>query len=634
MRPVGERLARLRETRVPTLLLAAVVALATWSVQFGAPGPGLDPSWRAGLFMAADQGLNFGTDVIWTYGPLGFLGNGVATVWFDGLAVGTFLYSAALYLAFCLSLVWALRRSIGTFGAVVVAILAIGLLPGAEQALVVATAAALSVLLPDRHRLAVWALVLAGALFAALQTLIKLSIGPPILAIFVVALIGGRAGGRKLTLFGALYVVDLLVLWLLSGQDLSALPDYVSTGQQIISGYSETMAFSSSPGWQLVAGVLVVAGTVLAAAFGTFRDGLARWACVLVVALAGFAIFKEGVVRFESNHVTIFFATVSVLFLLLPLPGLRRAVLLAGATALIVVTQVVVPGDFALGLHPVAAVRLAEDQAEVLLSPSRRDQLRDFGRAFDQSVYGLDERTLAALANEPVAIDPWEIGIAWAYDLDWSPLPVFQGYQDYTEELDRLNADEVASVDGPARILRVNPAKVVGEHPTRTIDGRYPSWDPPGQALATLCHFAPLRTTSRFQVLERTEDRCGEPEPAGTVDAGSGEAVDVPAAGPGEVVFVRIGGVEVSGLEKLRTLLFRAKFRYAALDGLPAVRLVPGTAADGLLLRGDPRLTGSGPFAQAPQTGSISLRGAGDDLRYEFFRMTVAPAGPGGGAPA
>ena len=320
--------------------------------------------------------------------------------------------------------------------------------------------------------------------------------------------------------------------------------------------------------------------------------------------------------------------TVAV-FLLLPLPGWRRILLVAGATTLIVLTQVVAPGGFALSLHPVANASLAKDQARLLFDRSRRDGPREFGLALTQHAYDVDDETLAMLGDRPVAIDPWEIGIAWAYDLNWSPLPVFQGYQDYTEELDRINADEVASADGPARILRVNPAEVIGEYPTRTIDGRYPSWDPPGQALATLCHFQPLRTTTRFQVLGRTDDRCGEPQPAGTADAAEGEAVQVPAAGPGKVVFARIEGVGVSGLEKLTTLLFRARFRYAALDGLPAVRVVPGTATDGLLLRGDPTVTGTGPFAQAPQTRSISMSGAGDDLRYEFFRMSVAPASAG-----
>ena len=91
---------------------------------------------------------------------------------------------------------------------------------------------------------------------------------------------------------------------------------------------------------------------------------------------------------------------------------------------------------------------------------------------------------------------------------------------------------------------------MVGDSLTRAIDGRYPAWDPPAQALATLCHFAPISTDDRFQVLARTDDRCGDPQAAGSVVAREGEVVDVPAAGAGEVVFARIEGAGVSGLEK------------------------------------------------------------------------------------
>ena len=50
-----------------------IVALLGWRVGFETPGPGVDASWNAGLAMAVEQGLHFGRDVVFTYGPLGFL---------------------------------------------------------------------------------------------------------------------------------------------------------------------------------------------------------------------------------------------------------------------------------------------------------------------------------------------------------------------------------------------------------------------------------------------------------------------------------------------------------------------------------------------------------------------------------
>src|SRR5476651_2326456 len=37
------------------------------------PGSGLDPSWRMALGYMFEHGMQFGRDVVFTYGPLGFI---------------------------------------------------------------------------------------------------------------------------------------------------------------------------------------------------------------------------------------------------------------------------------------------------------------------------------------------------------------------------------------------------------------------------------------------------------------------------------------------------------------------------------------------------------------------------------
>ena len=94
-------------------------------------------------------------------------------------------------------------------------------------------------------------------------------------------------------------------------------------------------------------------------------------------------------------------------------------------------------------------------------------------------------------------------------------------------------------------------------------------------------------------------DRCGEPRLLETVSAAPGEAVPVPTPGPDEVVFVRIGGAEVSGLEKLTTVLVHPGSRHLVVNGAVSYRLIPETAGDGLLMRAGPGVVaGAGPFAE------------------------------------
>lgn len=55
------------------VLLVCIAVLTFPPLIIGASGGGLDQSWRIGLLKAADQGLIYGRDIVFTYGPLGFL---------------------------------------------------------------------------------------------------------------------------------------------------------------------------------------------------------------------------------------------------------------------------------------------------------------------------------------------------------------------------------------------------------------------------------------------------------------------------------------------------------------------------------------------------------------------------------
>src|SRR6188472_432191 len=65
-----ELLAKLERVFGSLPFLGLIVALFTFPTFSLAPAPGLDPSWGAGLQMAAHDGLVFGREVVFTYGAL------------------------------------------------------------------------------------------------------------------------------------------------------------------------------------------------------------------------------------------------------------------------------------------------------------------------------------------------------------------------------------------------------------------------------------------------------------------------------------------------------------------------------------------------------------------------------------
>jgi hypothetical protein len=612
----------------PSWVLGVIVALLGWRVGFHPPSPGLDPSWRAGLAMAIKEGLHFGTQVVFTYGPLGFLSDPL--IWYGDLGVLAFLYSAALYVAFSVALVWSLRRSLPVLPSVVIAFLIIAVLPLLEQSILVAVLVCLGALARERSLVIINALAVGGASFGAVEVLGKLSTGPIIAVVFLIALIGLRARWWQVLGFLVLMGAETLLLWLLAGQSLSTIPDFLENTWQVISGYSASMLRQQQvTAWKLtlatIAAAIVAVGLVAASTQGGYADRRARWAGMALMGIAAFALFKEGVVRADTAHLSIFFSTACVLWIAIPWSKARW--LLAGTAVIALMGVPVRPSGSPTNLNAISNVRYAADQFRNLVSASRRTKLINDAQFFMGIGYGLDSQMLADLHGHTVAIDPWEVGVVWVFHLDWDPLPVFQNYQAYTSRLDEENAAVVESPTGPDRILRQNVLVFDPASSTGDLDNRYPGWDPPAQARAILCNFVPLHTSARWQVLGRTSNRCGPPQLIRSVEAGSGTTVPVPQPGPSEVVFVRIYGAGVSGLERLSTFLLHARTRRMIVNGSQSYRLIPGTASDGLLLWGSDRIAAGAGFSQIPQARTIEVTGANGDLRFSFFSMRVRGAG-------
>jgi hypothetical protein len=608
----------------PTWLTGLLIALLAWPLGIVAFVPGLDYSWMSGLFMGVHDGRGFGSELIFTYGPLGFLA--WPELWYSWLAVLSYAYSSAIYVAFCLTMVWMLRRSVGLLAAAVVTFLFLVTIPDLEELpLLLAVAWALAALRSDRPAAGLTLLVVGGGLLSAIEPLVKLSVGPPTVLVVILGLAGARASRRQWSLYAAIAIVGFFFLWFLTGQGLGNLWDYFSNGKQIISGYSEAMGIDVAPAWQAVLMVAFALGLVALVPRADLRDRRARWFATALTAVAVYVIYKYGITRFHPSPVSLALSALLGIFLLIPWPRRRAAVFLSASVVL---------GALALHTYPtparldvVANLTRFKESAELVVRPGLRQGHIDQARAGMQAAFALDPKILAAVRGKRVAIDPWEISVAWAYELDWSPLPVPQNYVAYTSKLDRLNAAAIEDPGGPQVILRNNPGGLLPLGGARSFEARQPAWDPPEQGFATVCNFTPTVTAGTWQVLSRIPDRCGEQQPAGQVSAQPGKTVTVPQAGRNELVLLRLNGVAIEGIgEKLMTQLWRPAERFASLnDGLVSYRLVPGTAADGLIVSRGPTLDGSDGFEQLPEVKNMKVEGVDRTLEFDFYRVKVRP---------
>lgn len=611
-------LRRLAAIDLPLLATSALLVALTWPIEDLEPGTGLDPSWRTALQMAVHEGLDFGRDVMFTYGPLGFLREPVlAFAWLTRLS---FAYALLLQLALCLVLLWALRRNLGSLLLAAPVAFVIAELATEEPVVVIAFAVAVGLVhgqVPTRLAPWLWS---AGGALAGVQVLAKLNVGITVLGLGAIALLAAAPRRRAATWFSGGLALALLSGWLLTGQPAAAAWDYVRGALQIITGYSQAMALDdTSRGWELWAALVLVAVGLLVALRGDPHGSRrARIATTALWAVLAFTTFKSGFVRHDAGHGSIFFAAMLGGLAALPLARLPRSTvalaLLLAATA----TFASRGGDPKDIVRPVTQAKALLRQAAVLAVPHTTDAHIVAARARLVAAYALDPLSLARLGGHSVDVEPYETNVAYAYRLRWSPLPVFQSYSAYTPYLDQINAAALSSPAGPQRILR---------HAVATVDGRNTAWESPAAMRALLCNFRAVSTTPAWQVLARVPNRCGAPRPLGEAHARTGESVAIPSAPPGTALYARIDGVAVSGLERLASTLYRAAQRTATLDLTRSYRLVPGTAADGLLLRVPRDADVPAPFAldQGASEIAVTRAGAGsdDEISLRWYALPV-----------
>ena len=582
------------------------------------PQANLDVSWQAALYMAVQDSRDFGEEIVFTYGPLGFLA--VPLLLHAPLAALALVYAAVTHFAASATFYWAARRTFPTLGAFAIAFVvtaAAGFLGTAPWLALGAVAFiwAAEIVGNDsgRGRRATFAGV--GGAVAAVQLLVSLYSG-----LIVLAVAGGAVLVKKVDrwrdtgIFAGTFAATLVVLWLIAGQPLENVASFFSYSLELSSGYSTAMGFTE-PGraWELLAAPAAIA--ILFFLGRTATRGWDRLPRLAVLALgAGFAFLalKHGFVRHDGHSIG-FFATALAAALAFPLPRERRRELLLSLAVLLTAFL----GSSRVGVdyfNPLSRAERAIDQARAVANGAAGERAARDGL---QQSYALQPRTRELLAGETVHIAPVDAAVAWAYpEIDWRPMPIFQSYVAYTAELDDLNADFLASEDAPKRILRSVGA----------IDQRHPTFDSPAATVEMLCRYVEIDVSPPWQVLARTEDRCGTPELVASVRARPGELVPVPQTGGGDsLLLVRFEGVGASGVERLLAFAYKLPGRALILDGAN-FRFVPETASNPHLIDVPAAADYSPSHRLSPEVRWLSVAGAGD-FTARFYRMRISGKG-------
>lgn len=607
---MSARADQLKRVLLSTPLLGTVIALLTWPVGGVGPTAGLDPSWVAGLYMAGAQGMHAGTQIVFTYGPLGFLGlPNLFEIWPGRIA---FFWCSVVQIALCAGLLWSSRRAFGLIPAFFLTLFATSI-PTADPVLLPVTVLCAAAIFGDwalRSRL-IFAVGI-GAL-GGMQLLGSLRAGPTLLAMGFATLLALPDRRRTFPAFFGAALLSFALFWFVTGQALSNLGEYIVNTAEVVGGYSASMVFYEPDRWwqtpAFIVGLAAIAG--LCAAISWRRDNMRRIGFVLMIAAVTFLLFKHAVVRESAGSTGVFMGGLLAVALAV-VPYVRRAVAIVAVTLLVAFAYISNHEHISNTLNFEQRVENYRHQLSEIAIPGRAEKAQQFGRETMQATYKLTPAELAVLRSGTVHVAPWEAGVVWAYDLDWDPLPIFQQYSAYTKRLDELNAAKLESSTAPDHILWQNttifdPNSI--NYPG-AIDARWPAFESPAQMVQMFCRYRAISWSEEWAILRHGIDRCGPERPVATVETANGESVRLPPTRPNEALLVRVDGLAVGGIEKLRTLLLHAQNRHVIFQS-NLWNIVGDTAADGLLLRVPRGFDYPGKFALSSGSPTVGFERIG-----------------------
>jgi hypothetical protein len=443
------------------------------------PSTGLDPSWRMVLGRVFHDHLQFGRDIVYNYGPLGFL---MANTW-CGLYYWSFI--AWQFIASCVFAGVIMRTA--------------NLLRGVPRAVCILYFLFFGIIYPDALCMIIIALLglelvrragggwrMDGSLFIVpfLAVLAMMKFPNLVLGVFVILtacvykLFSARKG--EAWQLAGLFLGSFLAAWIFAGQNPLNIPAFISGCWSITRGYQEAIGTPTNPIvlWKGV-WVFSIIAVYLLIYLVLNPDKPRALAFSAILSTFIFMDWKHAFVRADT-HTLVFFVSALVPVTAFPdliedaarLRWLQRLLLLCAGVlsvwAIYDITQVEETCD----PYVRNGLAMLEDHLWESLASAHHpcDTLRGYRERLDDQKKQNDlPLTRKVVGNGTIDVLGFEQSSALFNNLNYSPRPVFQSMSAYNPWLARINCDFFASDHAPDFVLQ----KV------HTIDDRLPTLDDP-----------------------------------------------------------------------------------------------------------------------------------------------------------
>lgn len=614
------------------LVLWLVLALSLFKL----PAPmssELDPSWRMAVGHMVGRGFQWGTDVVFTYGPLGYL----LAATNHGEHYTHFLLWQLVSVPLFATAIWWFGRRLRGWSAVAYYAYFLGIVAVYIDAMHVTMILLLAlVLLREPPATRRWLIPLLTAVLGVLS-LVKFT--NLMLAGFCVACVATHHAWRRRWLDGVLvvgsYGLWFAAGWLACGQHLTNIPRFLLTALASSGGYTDGMSLDES-NFILVCGLLAGAGVASYYLLNLWRrqDFAQTLAAVAICAAASFLNWKHGYARADSHVLAHFVACLLVVvtcpFLLADDGSLRRlktAALSVAACASLIGIIATEPASITDG--PAILNFSIKNTFNALrhLPNLEREANEAYARAAEAHAL---PKIREIVGNDTIDMIANSQGYMVFNGFNYRPRPLFQSYLPYSAELLRLNEQFLQSERAPKYLLlRMD-----------TIDRRLPALEDSLSLRQLVYHYRFVVDESGFALWQRIEPAVNmmAPEPAQDTVAQFGDSVPVPALGE-DPVWMEID-LRPNLLGRLRSFLYKLPLVNIAITDTAGFkntyRLIPAMARAGCFI--SPNLTSAYHVRRyvnegiAPHVAAVSIevpphlrKFYRPEIGVRFFRMPPVP---------
>ena len=580
-------------------VLAVILVLLLWpSLCYfpGKPETSLDASWQQVLIYAHAQHWQFGREIVFTWGPWGFLnsqfqlGDTGATAKLIWETVGTLLLAIGLItltqrlptwrqVSFVLGYVLFSWLFLDTVFLVFIALAVVACLlrPAAPRWQLVACVVALAFLAEFKFT---YSLIASAGMLAATAAAIarrRLRIAA--------ALAGGFAGA-------------FVILWVAAGQNPKNIWPYFRMSWETSTGYAAAMGVDEQQSVFLCGiGILMLCGIFLWRLWRVHPDRPFALSASAFLAFAWFLVWKHGFIR-ADGHVHGFFLYTLLLAIVLPavcFPDRRWHWFDASPALCLLGVWLVDPG-LPLRCPKIANARIHENLTTLAHVGSLRAA---WVAAYLQA--SADARLPAiqkAVGNATVDVYNYNQGVALLNHLRYTPRPIFQGYSAYTSLLMEKNLRFCRSSRAPDFLIWKHG----------TIDSRFPTLDDAALLSELPRGYQPMLEEGDYLLLKKASPLPAqrlERRPLLSQSVAFGEELPIPTNQDHPVWFQATVPLNILG--RLRAFFYKPPLvNLTVTDDAgreTTWRLLPRVAEDGFLLE---------PLIEIQSDFAAYLRGHGD----------------------